>query len=83
MTTTYSLAEATEIIRGSATKADLEWVSRRLCAGTLQGYKPGRHWRMTPEQLAANIASLAPKQHIPDIPLPAGLTATSRRKLAS
>lgn len=80
---TYSLAEATAIIRGKADKSDMEWVSRRLCSGVFQGYKPGRSWRMTPEQLAANITALAPKrERVPDVPLPAGLTATSRRRLA-
>lgn len=80
---TYSLPEACDVIRGSHEPADLEWVSKRLRSGVFVGYKPGRNWRMTEEQVRENVRRLQPKSVVvPDVPL-SGMTRTSRRRLAS
>lgn len=78
---TFSLAEAATQIRGCDDKASREWVVRRLRLGTFSGYKAGRQWRMTEDDIAAAIEALRP-QIVPSVPV-GGLTRTSRRRLSA
>lgn len=60
--------------------------SRGLRTGELPGYKPGRQWRMTPDDIEASIESLRPTQlpqppRISDVPSLNALRPTSRRRL--
>lgn len=80
----YSIEEASDFLRGGHSKADLQWVSLRLRRGTIKGFKSGRHWRMTEEQLRAAVEALEPEPvGLPEVPSFAGMTRTSRRRLAS
>lgn len=79
---TFSLEEAAHIIRGGRGAADTEWLRKRLCAGRLSGYKAGRHWRMTEEDIRAAVDSMRPVA-LPAVPSFTGMTRTSARRLAS
>lgn len=78
---TFSLAEAATQIRGRDDKASREWLVRRLRNGTVPGYKAGRQWRMTEDDIAAAIEALRPRV-VPSVPV-GGLTRTSRRRLSA
>ena len=86
---TFSLEEATALIRGADENGNplpgqVQWVAIKLRTGQFPGYKSGRKWRMTEEHIRAAIKSLEPQRaSIPDVPNLAGLTRTSRRRLAS
>lgn len=81
-TVTYSLEEAAHIIRGSRGSADVQWLRKRLAAGRLSGYKAGRYWRMTQDDIDDAVKSLRPVS-LPVVPVASGLTRTSARRLAS
>lgn len=59
------------------------WILRRIKSGEVRGYKAGRTWRMTHEDVEDLIASHrnapAPPEPEPDLGL--SFTATSRRRL--
>ena len=80
---TFSLEEAAQIIRGSARKADRDWLMLRLRAGRLPGFKAGNRWRMTQADVDAAIELLRPRVVVPEVPASRGLTRTSARRLAS
>lgn len=87
---TYSDKEAVEIIRGSATKSDIEWLHRHLRGDDqpqLPGFKAGRKWRLTEDDITEAIELLRPARTervsaAVDIPNLSSLTRTSRRRLA-
>lgn len=81
-TQTFSLEEAADIIRGGHETADTEWLRKRLCWGKFTGYKAGRHWRMTVADVEAAVESLRPV-FVPVVPVMAGLTRTSARRLSA
>lgn len=83
---TYSLAEVAKMVLPPEMKDGVRWLSRRLNRGELSGYRVGRTWRMTRDDIETLI-----DQHR-DSPLPrgakeertdsvSGLTPTSRRRL--
>lgn len=83
---TYSLAEVAEMILPDMADG-VRWLSRRLNNGELSGYRVGRKWRMTRE----DVADLIERQRDRSIArnggeiLPtegSGLTPTSRRRRA-
>ena len=92
---TYSLAEVAEVYLPTDWTDGVRWLSRRLNAGMIDGYKVGRVWRMTDDDVAAFIdghryPSSAPKlADQPAAPTPAppavsvldGLSARSRRRV--
>jgi hypothetical protein len=85
MTTTYSVAEAAQIICGASDARAVKWLTRRLrgeADPVLPGYKERQHWRMTDADIAAAIELLRP-QRMPSIPVRSSMTRTSRRRLAS
>lgn len=80
--TTYSLAEAAELICGSESRA--KWLANKLRNGQLPGYKVGRSWRLTESDVAAAIEALRPKPiQVPAVPVMTGLTRTSQRRLSA
>lgn len=87
MTHTISDAEYAEALRGSATKSDIEWLHRHLRGDDqpqLPGFKVGRKWRATEEDVAAAIELLRPQRvSVPTVPVASSMTRTSRRRLAS
>jgi hypothetical protein len=86
-TTTYSLEEYAEQLLGSAEPAHTQWLAKRLRGAAepaLPGYKVGRCWRATREDVDTAIEILRPTRlGMPDLPQLGGLTRTSRRRLAS
>ena len=81
---TYSLAEVAEMILPDMADG-VRWLSRRLNSGELSGYRVGRAWRMTREDVADLIElhrnrSLA--RNYMEAPRTefSGLTPTSRRR---
>jgi hypothetical protein len=89
MTATFSLEESAALIcgadhNGNPLPGKTQWLMKRLRTGELIGYKCGRQWRMTDEQIADAIQKLTPQRaRVPQVPTLAGLTRTSRRRLAS
>lgn len=79
---TYSLAEVAEIIMPNMADG-VRWLSRRLNRGELSGYRVGRAWRMTREDVADLIERHRSTAHH-DVEVPrtefSGLTPTSRRR---
>ncbi|SLH42194.1 hypothetical protein [Mycobacteroides abscessus] len=81
---TFSLPESSQQIVGSDSPQAQNWLRKRLCTGQLPGYKARRQWRMSESDIAAAIKILRPTPTaVPEIPGPAGMTRTSRRRLAS
>ena len=81
---TYSLAEVAEMILPDMADG-VRWLSRRLNNGELSGYRVGRTWRMTRD----DVADLIERQHNRSIARKgekmlrtevSGLTPTSRRR---
>lgn len=79
---TYSITEAALILRGAATTTEIKWLRRKLNQGEFPGYKAARRWRMTAEDVSTAITKMRPTDITDDVPL-AGLTRTSRRRLAA
>ena len=72
---TYSLAEVAHILCGDDMKDPELWVTRRLLSGLFAGYKAGRQWRMTEQQLADALEVLSqPRSSF------SGLSAGSARR---
>lgn len=86
---TFSLEESTVQLCGGDNDGNplphkVQWLAKQLRAGKLPGYKAGREWRLTEDDIAAAIESLRPTRiAVPDVPGLSGLTRTSRRRLAS
>jgi len=57
---TASAAEAAAIICGDSVVNPEAWLTRKLRAGTIPGYKVGRAWRMTSSQIEAALEALKP-----------------------
>lgn len=84
---TYDLAAAAERIGGVSEK----WLAVQLRSGKLPGRKVGRHWRMTQSDIEAAVETfgVGPQVNsgeggsVSSKGGPAGLTKTSRRRLAS
>lgn len=86
---TYSLEEAAVILcgpdeNGGPLPGKVQWLRKRLLAGDVPGYKACRKWRMSEDHIAAAVKALEPRRFfVPEVPMMAGLTPTSRRRLAS
>ena len=84
---TLSDVEYAQALRGSATRADVEWLHRHLRGDSepqLPGFKVGRKWRATPEDVEQAIELLRPQRvAMPAVPVTSSMTRTSRRRLAS
>lgn len=86
---TYSISQAAAIIFGADVSGNplpgkTKWLAIRLRRGDIPGFKAGRQWRMTQDDIDAAIAKLRPNVvHIPDVPSFAGMTRTSRRRLSA
>lgn len=86
---TYSLEQAAALVCGADDRGDPlpgkpKWLAIRLRRGELPGYKAGRNWRMTEDDIAAAIEKLRPRMVcVPQVPAMTGLTRTSARRLAS
>jgi hypothetical protein len=82
--TTYSLAEVAEMVLPDMTDG-VRWLSRRLSRGELSGYRIGRSWRMTCEDVAdlierhRNHPTARKGAEVTRAEL-SGLTPTSRRR---
>ncbi|KPG04561.1 MULTISPECIES: helix-turn-helix domain-containing protein [Mycobacteroides] len=78
---THSVEEASAILGAPSVR----WVTEQLRAGRLRGYKVGRHWRMTDEDIAASIEIMRPvgRRSSVSVPIGAALTPTSRRRVVS
>jgi excisionase family DNA binding protein len=81
---TYSLAEVAELILPDMADG-VRWLSRRLNNGELSGYRVGRTWRMTREDVTALIERHRNRSKVcNDAKMPqsksSGLTSTSRRR---
>jgi hypothetical protein len=57
---TASAAEAAAIICGDSVLNPEVWLTRKLRAGTIPGYKVGRAWRMTRADIDAALTALKP-----------------------
>jgi hypothetical protein len=81
---TYSLAEVAELILPDMADG-VRWLSRRLNNGELSGYRVGRTWRMTREDVTDLIERHRNRSKVSnDAKMPqsifSGLTPTSRRR---
>ncbi|MEZ0052100.1 hypothetical protein ABIA30_003112 [Mycobacterium sp. MAA66] len=54
---TYSLPEVAEVALPAEWTDSIRWLARRLNRGELSGYRVGRTWRMTEDDVAYLIAS--------------------------
>lgn len=62
----------------------LQWLEKRLRSGALPGYKVGRRWRATQEDIDTAIELLRPKRvPVPMVPTTSSMTRTSRRRLSA
>lgn len=88
---TFSLAEVAAAALPKHWKHPERWLRERLNRGELVGYRVGREWRLTRDQLDALIAKCTNVAAPVADPAPApvadpsalGLSARSRRKLLS
>lgn len=82
---TLSLEEYADALLGGHEPAKLQWLAKRLrgqLKPQLPGYKAGGKWRGTDDDVAKAIELLRPKQvGVPNVPVPSGMTRTSRRRL--
>ncbi len=87
--TDYSISdrEYALALRGSATRSDVEWLHRHLRGEVepqLPGFKAGRKWRATPEDVQTAIELLRPNRvALPAVPAATSMTRTSRRRLSA
>ena len=86
--TTYNLAQYAAIVFALKadevpTPAQLQWLSLRLRRGELPGYKAGRRWYATQDDVNAAIERLRPRRIVPSVPVMSGLTRTSARRLSA
>jgi hypothetical protein len=94
-TSTYSLEEYAAALLGpgpDGTAATVEpfkiqWLAKRLrghAEPVLPGYKAGRKWRGTQEDVDTAIELMRPQRVcVPEVPHLSGMTRTTRRRLAS
>lgn len=86
---TFSLAEVADIALPRHWKHPNRWLRERLNRGEIAGYRVGRDWRLTREQLDAliakytNVAAPAAAPEPVVDPSPLGLSSRSRRRLLS
>ncbi|WP_100484572.1 helix-turn-helix domain-containing protein [Mycobacteroides abscessus] len=87
---TFSLAEVSDAALPKHWKHPERWLRERLNRGEIAGYRVGRDWRLTREQLDALIAKYtnvaAPVVAAPELvvdPSTLGLSSRSRRRLLS
>lgn len=82
---TFSLEEYADALLGAHGDAQIHWLTKRLrgeAKPVLPGFKAGRRWRATREDIDAAIELLRPqRQAIPELPLASSMTRTSRRRL--
>jgi hypothetical protein len=55
---TYSLAEVASVVLPPEMKLPELWLKRRLLRGEITGYKVGRVWRMTAQDVESMVESL-------------------------
>src|SRR5271169_6104959 len=83
---TYSLSEVAKMVLPPEMTDGVRWLSRRLNCGELSGYRVGRTWRMTREDVE-DLIERHRKHPLPRVaPDPrtdvvSGLTPTSRLRL--
>ncbi len=83
---TYSLAEVAAMVLPDMARGE-RWLARRLLRGEISGYRIGRHWRMTHEDVENLIQrhrnkATSLQELVRDGPAVTGLTPpTSRRRL--
>ena len=63
---TYSLAEVAKMVLPQAITDGVRWLSRRLNRGELSGYRVGRTWRMTREDVEGLIGQHRERRVPPD-----------------
>jgi hypothetical protein len=85
---TYSLTEVANMVLPPDMKARERWLSQRLNRGELSGYRVGRTWRMTRDDVVDLIERHHNRPALRATVRPAtgsgvlsGLTPTSRRRL--
>lgn len=89
---TYSLAEVAAVYLPAEWTDGVRWLSRRLNAGEISGYKVGRVWRMTDADVDAFVAGRRnPTKATPGVAVPQpappavsildGLSARSRQRV--
>jgi hypothetical protein len=89
---TYSLAEVAAVYLPPEWTDGVRWLSRRLNSGEISGYKVGRVWRMTDEDVAAFVAGrrnptkttadvAVSQPATPAVSILDGLSARSRRRV--
>lgn len=80
VTRTYAAEEAAELMGAPSVR----WLIEQLRAGRFQGYKVGRHWRMTEDDVLAAVEACRPPRtrRLAEASMSAGLTRTSRRRVA-
>ncbi|ORA25207.1 hypothetical protein [Mycobacterium aquaticum] len=87
MKRTFSDEEYAKALRGSASPSDIEWLHRHLRGDTeprLPGFKAGRKWRATEDDIDQAIELLRPKRvAVPVVPAASSMTRTSRRRLSA
>lgn len=77
---TCSLAEVAAMVLPPDLKEPEGWLARHLRAGKIRGYKVGRAWRMTEDDIADLIERHRNRADEPDPePRPTGLSARSLR----
>lgn len=79
---TYSLDEVAAMVLPPDLKCPRRWLAERLNQGEIQGYKVGRTWRMTHEDVEDLIAQRRNPPRRVHHELGSSLTETSRRRLA-
>ena len=85
---TYSLSEVAKMVLPPEMTDGVRWLSRRLNRGELSGYRIGRTWRMTHEDVE-DLIERHRKHPLPRVPQEprtgavSGLTPTSRLRLMS
>jgi excisionase family DNA binding protein len=83
---TYSLSEVAKVVLPPEMKDGVRWLSRRLNRGELSGYRVGRTWRMTREDVE-DLIEPRRKHPLPRVvqeprtDVVSGLTPTSRLRL--
>ncbi|WP_081286902.1 helix-turn-helix domain-containing protein [Mycobacterium colombiense] len=76
---TYSLEEVAAMVLPPEMKNGRLWLRRRIRSGEIRGYKAGRSWRMTHEDVEDLIASRRNAPPSPELEqTPHGITARSR-----
>lgn len=88
---TFSLKQYASVVLGpgpdgtpeTVESSKLTWLVRRLRDGRLPGFKASNQWRATEDDITEALERLHRRKPLPDIPDMSGLSARSRRRLAS